>query len=387
MSGPEILNNQSPEKQVQKFKKLYAEISLLRNPDEIFNLIKTDLPSKVAQRKFIDFVFQQDLNEGMSFWKRSSLFSSITEHSRFVLPPEELMVEYDFLGKNLKIESGLQPVFDNLTSYVRTLDPIYQTRFFELLNIFSKLGYKCLMGKGETDAFAETFSDEKLIFFRSEFMKLPVAKQYLIFVHEVLHAVQGLHVNLDQFSDEDLEYFYKLYLDNISLSFESFRSRSKIFYEFILRSIPQGVELPLDLLQFPLLIKNLENPSLLDRNSKQEMKNLNVECGKFEVYLKVIYKRLIYMSRLDLISDSDFDSMGNLISEVRLYILTMPSSILNREEFFSYILQNYYSDEFAIAGPDTDMSDSIQKELKSERFGNLVERLYQAMKAGIARAQ
>ena len=99
MSGPEILNNQSPEKQVQKFKKLYAEISLLRNPDEIFNLIKTDLPSKVAQRKFIDFVFQQDLNEGMSFLKRSSLHTEITAHSRFVLPPEELMVEYDFWEK------------------------------------------------------------------------------------------------------------------------------------------------------------------------------------------------------------------------------------------------------------------------------------------------
>ena len=192
-------------------------------------------------------------------------------------------------------------------------------------------------GEGETDAFAETFFDGKLIFFRSEFMKLPVAKQYLIFVHEVLHAVEGVHVNLDQFAAEDFDYFYKLYLDNISLSFESFRSRSKIFYEFILRSIPQGVELPLDLLQFPLLIKNLENSSLLDLDSKQEMKNLNLERGKFSVYLKVIYKRLTFMSRLDLISDSEFDSMSNLISEVRLYILTMPSSILNREEFFSYI--------------------------------------------------
>ena len=79
-------------------------------------------------------------------------------------------------------------------------------------------------------------------------MKLPASKQYMIFVHEVLHAVEGVHVNLDQFAAEDFEYFYKLYLDNISLSFESFRSRSKIFYEFMLRSIPQGVELPLDLL-------------------------------------------------------------------------------------------------------------------------------------------
>ena len=93
------------------------------------------------------------------------------------------------------------------------------------------------------------------------------------------------------------------------------------------------------------------------------------------------------MSRLDLISDSEFDSMSNLISEVRLYILTMPSSILNREEFFSYILQNYYSEEASIADPDTDMSDSIQKELRSERFRKLVEKLYQAMKAGIAGAK